>query len=92
MTQSAAHIVVPTRETTLFERLQALVKASGPNRHDQAINLCTACIAAGIDTIGAIMEPAVRLGLKREHVARILKEGLGQRWRKSADGIFSLID
>lgn len=90
MTTSAAHIVLPAKETTLFEDLQALMKASGPNKHDQAINLATACIETRVDTIGQILDVAERLGLKRGHMAHILKDGIGQRWRCDAAGIYSL--
>lgn len=90
MTKCATDIIVPTRPTSLFEDLRALVKASGPNKHDQAINLCTACIEAGIDTKSAIMGTAMRLGLKRGHIARILKEGESHRWRL-CEGRYNLI-
>lgn len=73
---------------TWLEQLQALVKACGPNKHDQVHTLVAACIDGRIDTIGQIMEVAIRMGYHRGHVARIIKEGAGHHWRRSADGIY----
>jgi hypothetical protein len=47
-----------------------------------------ACMGDHIDTIGQIMEVAIRMGLHRGHVARIIKEGPGYHWRRDADGIY----
>lgn len=91
MTTSAAHITVPAKETTLFKDLQTLVKAAGPNKHDQAIVLCNACIESRIDMIGGIMEIGIRSGLNRGHIARILKDGTGHRWRRDGEGIYTLL-
>lgn len=91
MTASAANIIIPTKPTTLFEDLQMLVKASGSNKHDQAINLITALIEAGCDTRSLIMEPATRLGFKHGHIGCVLDDGLGVSWRRDAVGIYSLI-
>lgn len=91
MTKSAADIVVPTKATTLFEDLEALVKASGPNKHDQAINLITVLIEAGCDTRSHIMEPATRLGFKHSHIGFILDDELDSRWRRDAAGIYTVI-
>lgn len=91
MTKSAKDIIVPSRRTTLMEDLAALVSASGPNKHDQAINLITALIEAGCDTRSHIMEPATRLGFKHGHIGSILDSELGVRWRRDAAGIYTLI-
>jgi hypothetical protein len=89
MATSAKDFVMP--EQTLFEQMRSLVKASGPSKNDQVHVLVTACIEVRIDTMGRIMDCALRLGFTRGHVARIVNDGVGVLWRKDADGSYHLI-
>lgn len=91
MTTFAKDILVSSRRNTFMEDLAALIQASGPNKHDQAVNLITALIEAGRDTRSHIMEPATRFGFKHGHIGFILDDELGSRWQRDAAGIYALI-
>lgn len=82
-----------------FARLRGLLASFGPetNKHERVLVLISACIVEGMDTFARIIGALVRLGFNRKHVALLLKEGTGNsaeqhRWRKGADGRYSLID
>lgn len=92
VTTSAADIIIPTKETSIFEDMQILVQSSGPDKNDQAIVLCIACIEARWDTISQIIETGLRCGLGNRHIAKILQVGIGNRWRLDKAGHYSMMD
>lgn len=77
---------------TPFERRRSLVKASGPNKHDQVTVLVSACIGDGINTMGQLLDEGERMGFNRGHVARIVNYETGLRWRCRSDDTYVNID
>ncbi|WP_257540721.1 hypothetical protein [Sphingobium sp. CFD-1] len=84
-------IAVPTDP---MERLQRLLDGYGSegNMHEKAIMLIEACIMEGLNTGPAIIGALKRLGFNPRHIAIVLKGDtpFACRWRKDADGIYSL--
>ena len=79
---------------TLFDELQELLKASGTNKNEQAVNLISACIGEGIDTQPQIIAVLQHL-LKRGHVGSILNKSTGpnpqrHKWHLHEDGRYTL--
>ncbi|MBB3909754.1 hypothetical protein [Sphingomonas desiccabilis] len=86
----------PTGTAAMFGRLRKLLRACGPNRHDQVLVLISACITEGVDTRGQIIGTLGHLDFKRGHVAMLLAEGTGTnpevyRWRRDAAGTYTLL-
>ncbi|MEJ7777905.1 MAG: hypothetical protein WKF52_11140 [Sphingomicrobium sp.] len=84
-----------TRDAATSDRLRRLKAKCGPNKHDQAIALITACILEGLDTGPAIVRALGAIGTHPRHVAIILKEGTGRdperhRWRRDGEDRYSL--
>jgi hypothetical protein len=80
----------------LFEDLGKLKTESGPNKHDQAITLISACILNGVDTWPGIVGVLTKLDFKWEHVSRILRQENGNpplgRWKLGLDRRYTLHD
>ena len=83
--------------TTILDRLRALKAECGPNKHDQAIALISACILDGWNTHKQIVGALGPLGMNPAHVRIILEEGTGTSparhfWRLDKEGRFSLLE
>ncbi len=81
----------------LFDRLSELQADCGPNKHDQATALITACILEGLNTGARIVGALTGLGMNPGHVWIVLKEGTGanpdrHHWRRDENGIYSLLE
>lgn len=83
-----------TPEAAVFARLRQLKADCGPNKHDQATALITACICEGWDTGNRIVGALKAIGMNPRHVGMILNDGTGpdperHRWRRD-EGRYSL--
>ncbi|WP_156457483.1 hypothetical protein [Altererythrobacter sp. Root672] len=83
----------PTGPDGLYDRLRKLLRDCGPNKHDQAIVLITACVEEGITQGRDIVRTLQALGLNAQHVGKTLSDGTGNqperhRWRKDAAGCY----
>lgn len=91
---SAAHIKIAKPDP--FERLQQLLKtiAPGINGHEQLVLMIEARIGGGINTAPALTEMLKRLDLNGRHIGMALggHNPYAGRWKRNADGIYSLID
>lgn len=77
--------------------LRELLDDSGPNKHDQAIVIITACLAERVNTSRAIFAVTTELGFNQRHVSIVLHGHLGtdprrHRWSKGDDGRYHLLD
>ncbi len=82
---------------TVLYRLRALKSECGPNKHDQAIALITACILEGWNTAGQIVGALKAIGMKPGHIWIMLDNGTGASpgrhyWRRDEDGRYSQHD
>jgi hypothetical protein len=95
--QSDYAAAAPSGTNALFERLRQLKAACGPNKHDLAIVLVSACILEGLDTRARIVGALRKLGLNYRHVAIILEDGTGDnpqqhRWQRDTEDRYRLHD
>lgn len=84
-----------TTDAAVFRRLRQLKADCGPNKHDQATALITACIMEGMDTGKRIIGALKVLGFDPQHVGIILNEGTGldperHHWRRDQEGTYAV--
>lgn len=81
----------------ILDRLRALKSECGPDRHDQATVLITACILEGLNTGERIVGALTELGMTPGHVWIMLKKHTGSNparhhWRCDESGTYSLLE
>lgn len=92
---SAASIAIRRPTVDPHADLRRLIDGSGSNKHDRAIVFISAAIGEGVTTGPAIIALGGELGLNPRHIAIVLHQEAGDdverhRWRRGADGTYSL--
>ena len=83
-----------TENDTFIESLRELQAACCTcNQHEQVIVLIHACIEAGRNTQGPILDTLDRLGWNMQHARLLLKKSTGNLpalhlWSRDADGVY----
>lgn len=83
------------QQDDVLDELRQLKAICGPNKHDQATILISACIGEGLDTRPRIVGALRHLGLDYRHVNIVLNKLTGgdpqrHRWMRDAEGCYSL--
>lgn len=72
----------------IFRDIRVLMDACGDNKNDKVDVLITALIDRGINTGPRLVGVAKHIGFNGKHAGRRLRDGIGHRWSRDADGTY----